>query len=104
MELKKTGDITRVGDDKKPHSVLDRKAKNAPGDTMTYTAIMANYFSTGECARIGFNFEKRRTRRRAGNMFIYATEWLKRYCCGCCTKKRSIKSQINYAHQIKPKK
>ena len=86
MELRKGGDVLRVGPDHKPHSVLDKKAKQTKAETITYTATMANYFSMGECARIGFGFEKKRTNTRAGNMARYAAEWLKRFCCGCCSK------------------
>ena len=87
MTIKNDGDITRVGSDRKPHSVIEKKSRlNLLGSTVTYTAVMANYFSMGECARIGFNFEKNRKSNRCGNMIVYATEWLKRFCCGCCSK------------------
>lgn len=102
MTLKKDGDITRVGADRKPHSLLDKKSKtDALGETRTYTAVMANYFSMGECARIGYSFEKRRTNSRAGNLMAYSTAWLKRFCCGCATKAQPIGKNIDYVHNMR---
>ena len=91
IELQNDGDILRVGADHKPHSILDKKTKTERGETtISYTATMANYFSMGECARIGFSFEKHRTNTRAGNHATYAAQWLKRFCCGCCTKAKPL--------------
>ena len=79
--------------------------KSEASESILYTATMANYFSMGECARIGFNFEKRRKNTRAGNMVTYASQWLKQFCCGCCNKKKQkLNKQIDYAHQLKPEK
>lgn len=45
---------------------------------------MACYFSMGYCARIGYNFERRRTSRKCCNYVVYAIMGLKNMCCGCC--------------------
>lgn len=105
LEIRKDGDIKRVGADHKPASIIDKKLRADATGSIHYTATMANYFSMGECARIGFNFEKRRKSSRAGNMVTYASQWLKQFCCGCCNKKKQkLDKQIDYAHQLKPEK
>ena len=88
LELKKDGDISRVESDHQAHTVLDKKNMDEIEDSITYTTVMANYYSMGECARIGFEFEKHRTTSRCGNMMQYAVQFMKRFCCGCCSSNR----------------
>ena len=45
---------------------------------------MVNYFSMGDCAKIGWEFELNRTRSKCGNVMMYVWSGLKRLCCGCC--------------------
>ena len=65
-----------------------------------HTAFMVNYFSMGDCAKIGYEFEMKRTNSRCGNMCMYVISGMKRLCCGCCwTKEESVplNQQIKYA-------
>ena len=62
---------------------------------------MVCYFSIGECSKIGFNFEKHRTSTRFGNFARYATEYLKRLCCSCCSKQKSLNQAVSHVHKIK---
>ena len=84
---KKDGDVERIGDARRPESILDKSKKaqkNAEKGTYTYTAFMALYFSLGEDAKIGFDFEANRTASRCGNFCRYACSGMKRFFCGCC--------------------
>ena len=84
---KKDGDVERIGDARRPESILDKSKKaqkNSEKGTYTYTAFMALYFSLGEDAKIGFDFEANRTASRCGNFCRYACSGMKRFFCGCC--------------------
>jgi hypothetical protein len=48
---------------------------------------MVNYFSIGECAKIGLKFEQNRTGSKCGNACMYAIQGLGVICCGCCGPK-----------------
>ena len=61
---------------------------------------MVNYFSMGDCAKIGYEFEQRRTQSRCGNMCMYVCSGMKRLCCGCCwseQERKPLSEQIKYA-------
>ena len=87
MAFSKDGDIARIGDARTAQSILDRSKKaqaGSPQGTLTYTAFMALYFSLGDDAKIGFDFEANRTGSRCGNFCRYACSGMKRFLCGCC--------------------
>lgn len=46
--------------------------------------MMANYYSMGECAKIGYDFEAVRTGSKCGNVIRYVCSALKLMCCKCC--------------------
>ena len=49
---------------------------------LTFKKTFVNYFSLGFDARVGFQFEQRRTSSRCCNKFVYAIEGAKRiFCC-----------------------
>ena len=63
---------------------------------------MLNYFSMGDCAKIGYEFERNRTASRCGNIIQYAFAGMKRICCSCCwtqQENRPLRDQIKYAKQ-----
>lgn len=65
-----------------------------------HTSFMLNYFSMGDCAKIGWEFELKRTRSRCGNVCMYVCSGLKRLCCGCCWSEQErvpLNEQIKYA-------
>ena len=61
---------------------------------------MVNYFSMGDCAKIGWEFELNRTRSKCGNVMMYVWSGMKRLCCGCCWTQQErvpLNEQIKYA-------
>jgi diacylglycerol kinase (ATP) len=58
--------------------IKDKKPKNIHEDTKTLTSLMANYYSIGVESRIGFGFDKRRTRSKFLNKSVYAMEFLRK--------------------------
>ena len=32
---------------------------------------------------------------------MYAAQWAKRFCCGCCSKKRTLQKNVDFVQQIK---
>ena len=63
---------------------------------------MVNYFSMGDCAKIGYEFEQNRTRSRCGNLCMYGLSGLKRLCCCCCwsqAERVPLNEQIKYARK-----
>ena len=69
--------------------MADGKQLKSYGES-TMTKLMAHSFSLGVDARIGINFERRRTRSRFCNQFMYGWEGLKRLFCWC-KKFRTLK-------------
>jgi len=57
--------------------------KMREGINRHYERFMINYFSFGEGARIGMNFEKNRTKSRFGNTLVYTYFGLWNLFCGC---------------------
>ncbi|CAI2368462.1 unnamed protein product [Moneuplotes crassus] len=55
-----------------------------------FTKLMCHSFSFGLDARIGLNFERRRTRSRCCNNIRYALEGMKRVFC-CCFYQRTLR-------------
>ena len=85
MTLRKKGDVLMIGGNLREKSVFDAKQKAViKKGKFIWTSFMVNYFSMGECAKIGYEFEQKRTRSRCGNMCMYVCSGLKRVCCGCC--------------------
>lgn len=71
---------------------VSRKEKYIVGRNRV-SKLMCNYFSFGLDARIGFAFEKRRTKSRCCNTCVYACQGAKRMCicCKCCSPVLKIK-------------
>ena len=67
---------------------------------MTYTAFLALYFSLGEDAKVGYDFEANRTASRCANKCRYACAGIKRVFCGCCfwTEKENAPLRNNLAY------
>ena len=85
LKLRKRGDVLMIGSDLKESSIFDKKQKaQIKNGRYVHTTFMVNYFSMGDCAKIGYEFEQRRTRSRCGNMCMYVCSGFKRLCCGCC--------------------
>lgn len=53
---------------------------------------MANYFSMGACAQVGYDFEGDRTDTKAYNEAIYAFKGAKHFLFGCCTSDDGVKT------------
>lgn len=66
-----------------------------------YERFMINYFSFGEGARIGMNFEKNRTSSRFGNTIVYTYFGLWNLFCGCwgCCPTVSDKLDVVVSHK-----
>ena len=66
---------------------------------------MALYFSLGDDAKIGFDFEANRTASRCGNFCRYACSGIKRFFCGCCFWSRQenqpLRSNLTYVRKRK---
>lgn len=60
--FRRRGDLVKIGSDRREASILSKK------DGLKYHTMMANYFSVGECAKIGFDFEARRTGSKCRNV------------------------------------
>jgi hypothetical protein len=90
--------LFKIGANRREESVLTKKD--------TFTTMMANYFSVGECAKIGFDFEVNRTNSKCGNIIRYACSGLKFLCCSCCCWKTEeripIKQQLKYTSVTSP--
>ena len=103
MTLRKKGDVLMIGGDQRERSVFDSKQRSAiKKGNYVYTSFMVNYFSMGDCAKIGYEFEMKRTRSRLGNMCMYVCSGLKRLCCGCCWSEQErvpLNEQIKYARK-----
>ena len=58
------------------------KEDNDKNKVLTFKKTFVNYFSLGFDARVGFQFEQRRTSNRCCNKVVYALEGAKRiFCC-----------------------
>jgi len=58
------------------------KEDNDKNKILTFKKTFVNYFSLGFDARVGFQFEQRRTSNRCCNKVVYALEGAKRiFCC-----------------------
>ena len=85
LTFRKKGDCLMIGSDQREKSVFGKKEKDRiKKGHYVHTMFMVNYFSMGECAKIGFEFEMNRTRSRLGNLVMYGRSGLKRLCCACC--------------------
>jgi diacylglycerol kinase (ATP) len=60
------------------HKVLGDNGELVDANLTVMNKMCCNYFSTGVESRIGFGFEKRRTKSQALNKFFYGTESLKK--------------------------
>ena len=100
--IRNDGDIQSIRDNRAT-SILDksRKAqKNSEKGTYTYTAFMALYFSIGDDAKIGFDFEANRTASRCANKCRYVCSTIKYWFCGCCfyTERENAPLRNNLAY------
>lgn len=59
-------------------SVVDLETGTATRTT-TFKKLMCNYFSFGVDSRIGYGFDKGRTKSRLGNKCVYFWEGLKKF-------------------------
>ena len=58
MTFNKKGDIKMINSKLKEESILDRDTrKRIKKGLYTHKAFMLNYFSMGDCAKIGYEFE-----------------------------------------------
>ena len=101
LTFRKKGDCLMIDSNLNEKTIFGKqeKAKIKKGYYL-HTCFMVNYFSMGDCAKIGYEFEMKRTRSRCGNLCMYGWSGLKRLCCGCCWKDEervSLKDQIKYA-------
>lgn len=101
LTFRKKGDCLMIESDLREKSIFGKKEKNLmKKGYYIHTCFMVNYFSMGDCAKIGYEFEQSRTRSRCGNLCMYGWSGLKRICCGCCWKDEervALKDQIKYA-------
>ena len=103
MVFKDDGDIESIGDNRRSVSIMDKSKKaqkNSDKGTITYTAFMALYFSLGDDAKIGFDFEANRTASRLTNKCRYLCSGIKRIFCGCCfwTERENAPLRNNLAY------
>jgi len=103
MTFRKKGDCLMIGSDLRERSVFGKAEKDLiKKGHYVHTLFMVNYFSMGDCAKIGYQFEMNRTRSRCGNMVMYVCSGLKRICCACCwtsEERRPLNEQIKYARR-----
>ena len=101
MTFTKKGDIQMINSKFKEESILDKASKKKIKQGLyTHKGYMLNYFSMGDCAKIGYEFERNRTTSRCGNIIQYFCAGLKRICCSCCwtyQENRRLRDQIKYA-------
>ena len=101
MTFRKKGDLLMIGSDLREKTVFDSKQRDLiKKGYYVHTSFMVNYFSMGDCAKIGYEFEMSRTRSRCGNVCMYVLQGLKRICCGCCwtdAERVPLNEQIKYA-------
>ena len=103
MTFRSKGDVLMIGSDLRAHSIFDKDKKaSIKKRNYAHTSFMVNYFSMGDCAKIGWEFETNRTRSRCGNMCMYVCSGFKRLCCCCCwseEERRPLNEQIKYARK-----
>ena len=101
LTFRKKGDCLMIGSDLREHSIFGSREKDIMKKGFyVHTCFMVNYFSMGDCAKIGYEFEMKRTRSRCGNLCMYAFSGLKRLCCCCCwtaAERVPLNEQIKYA-------
>lgn len=103
LTFRKKGDCLMIGSDLRERSIFGKQEKSLiKKGYYVHTCYMVNYFSMGECAKMGFDFEQNRTRSRCGNLFMYGVSGLKRLCCCCCwsqAERVPLNEQIKYARK-----
>lgn len=101
LTFRKKGDCLMIGSDLREKTVFGKQEKAMiKKGYYVHTMFMVNYFSMGDCAKIGYEFEMKRTRSRCGNMCMYVWSGMKRLCCGCCwsqDERVPLNQQIKYA-------
>ena len=94
----RNGDVLKVNAQGEDYSIRV-KGKN------DIIVPMACYFSMGQCARIGYNFERNRTGTKCCNYLVYGLMTLKNICCGCCCYPENenipLKDLLDYSAVIK---
>lgn len=69
LTFRKKGDVLMIGSDFSEKSVFTKQEKSMiKKGYYVHTCFMVNYFSMGDCAKIGYEFEMKRTNSRCGNM------------------------------------
>jgi len=103
MTFRTRGDCLMIGEDLRERSIFGKEVKSRiKKGKYIHKCYMVNYFSMGDCAKIGYEFEMNRTRSRLGNMCMYVCSGAKRYCCACCwsqEERRPLNEQIKYARK-----
>jgi len=90
-----SGDMIRVDNCTKRSSLrnIDEDLKK----TNVFKKTFINYLSLGYDARVGYGFDKNRSKSRCWNKFIYFWEGLKK---NCCTKTASINNIIEKFEEL----
>ena len=58
LTFRKKGDVLMIGSDKREKSIFDKQEKSMiKKGYYVHTSFMVNYFSMGDCAKIGYEFE-----------------------------------------------
>jgi hypothetical protein len=103
LTFRTKGDCLMIGSDQRERSIFNKEKKSLiKKGNYVHTCFMVNYFSMGDCAKIGYEFEMRRTGSRCGNLCQYFCMGLKRFCCCCCwsaEERRPLNEQIKYARK-----
>ena len=77
LTFRKKGDILMIQSDLSEKSIFNKQEKSMiKKGYYVHTAFMVNYFSMGDCAKIGYEFEMKRTNSRCGNMCMYVISLL----------------------------
>ena len=101
MTFRKQGDCLMVDSGSSEQTVFnDQQLAQIKKGRYVHKCYMLNYFSMGECAKIGFEMEKKRTQSRIGNVCMYILSGMKRICCACCwtqAERVPLNEQIKYA-------
>jgi diacylglycerol kinase (ATP) len=78
ISLKDNGHFTQIKDGIS-HVLKDKEGGKDKNVIKKLNKMCCNYFSTGVESRIGFGFEKRRTKSQMLNKFFYGTESIKKF-------------------------
>jgi hypothetical protein len=72
MTFRTKGDCLMIGEGLRERSIFSKEVKSRiKKGKYIHKCFMVNYFSMGDCAKIGYEFERSRTRSRLGNVCMY---------------------------------